>query len=167
MEDMTHESEALQEEKFVIFNLTEKLFAFPQSTIIEIVEVPQLTRFPGLPDACRGISNYRKQKLAVIDLNFIIHKEKTNFTVNTCLLICRVKIHQSEYFVGFLIDSLNEVLRIDVEGEEKIFENDSDFAFSNQFFQYKGERVNILNFDLLMPAEELNALSEKIIKNSL
>lgn len=167
MEDLTNESEALQEEKFVIFNLTEKLFAFPQSTIIEIVEVPQLIRFPGLPDVCRGISNYKKQKIAVIDLNVIIYSEKTRFTVNTCLLICKVKIHLTDCLIGFLVDSLNEVCRIDPEGEEKIFEDDSDFAFSNEFFYYRGERVNILNYDTILPAEELSALSEKIIKNSL
>ena len=74
----------------------------------EINRMSQVTKVPNAPDFVNGVINLRGRVIPVIDLRLKFGMQKKEPDRNTRIIVMEV----SGKTVGFIVDSVNEVLRI-------------------------------------------------------
>lgn len=115
-EERRLENTAVEDEQFVIFQMGREEFGVPIETVQEIVRLPdKIARIPRAPDFVEGVMNLRGAVLPIIDqrkrfgLPAAERHERQRILVYT--LACGK--------VGFIVDSVSEVLRIRQSAIEK------------------------------------------------
>ncbi len=99
---------------YLSFKLSDEFFAIQVMRIIEILEVPKITKVPQSPDFLVGVINLRGAVLPVIDSRLKFGMSKTDYTINTCILVLKIEVDEEEVFVGALVDSVSEVFDIEL-----------------------------------------------------
>jgi len=95
-------------QKWVLFVLADERYAFPVSTVQEIVRAPSITRVPDAPPTVIGITNVRGRVLAVVDLRLRVGVS-TRCAVDDCRLLVVVARGRQ---VGLLVDSVVRVFDV-------------------------------------------------------
>jgi purine-binding chemotaxis protein CheW len=161
-ETMEHNSEIEEgiedEEQFVVFELDNQEYAVPISSVQEIVRVPEeLTHVPKTPDFVEGVINLRGSVLPVIELRkrFDLNKlERDDHQRIIVFIIDNVS-------VGFIVDSVREVLKIQKSMIQKSPELSDDQArlFSRVANLAKENRIiQIIEPNELLKKEEISKL---------
>lgn len=99
----------LQADKYLTFVIDKQYYAFPIKDIIEIIEVQSITPVPEFPTYAKGIINLRGRIIPIIDVRLRFRKEEADYTERTCIIV--VSILEKE--VGFIVDTVDEVIDID------------------------------------------------------
>ena len=115
---MKHQTEDFQKvsdpvRSYLSFKLGEEFFSIPVMKVLEILEVPKITRVPHSPDYLKGVINLRGAVLPVIDTRVKFGMSATNFTINTSILVLTVQHDDDILTVGVLVDSVVEVFEIE------------------------------------------------------
>ncbi len=97
---------------FLSFLLGEETFAIHVGQVLNILEMVKITEVPRTPDYMKGIINLRGEVLPVIDTRMKFGMTPTEYTKNTCILVCEVEVNHEMIKVGALVDSVVEVLEI-------------------------------------------------------
>jgi purine-binding chemotaxis protein CheW len=100
-------SELLQ---LISFELDSEQFGIDIKVVQEIIRLMQITKVPNSPDFVEGMINIRGRVIPVIDLRNrmgMLRKEHDN---NTRIIVVELKGKTT----GFIVDGVNEVLRIPV-----------------------------------------------------
>ncbi|MDJ1493146.1 chemotaxis protein CheW [Cytophagaceae bacterium DM2B3-1] len=147
---------------YLSFRLEEETFAVNVVKVIEILEVPYITRVPHTPDYISGIINLRGSVLPVIDTRIRFGLPPTDFTVNTCIVVLQVTIDNQSIVLGALVDSVQEVLQI-TNGQIKPppslgSKYRSEFLLG--LVKTEEHFVMLLDMDQVFSAEELTAVSQ-------
>ena len=110
VEEKKENEETLEEEEqFVIFKLDEQEYAVPIESVQEIVRVPEeLTRVPKTPDFVEGVINLRGNVLPVIDLRKKFDLREKQRDEHQRIMVFVI----DNLSVGFIVDSVSEVLKI-------------------------------------------------------
>jgi purine-binding chemotaxis protein CheW len=155
------ESEEIkEEEQFVIFDLDEQEYAVSIESVQEIVRVPEeLTHIPKTPDFVEGVINLRGNVLPVIDLRkrFDIHEKQRD--EHQRIMVFNI----DNVSVGFIVDSVSEVLKIPESAIQKSPELSSEQAhlFSRVAnLEKQGRIIQIIEPSELLNREELKELEE-------
>lgn len=98
---------------FLSFKLDTELFAIPVMDVIEIVEVPPITKIPQSPEFLKGVINLRGAVLPIIDARVKFGFPSTEPTVNTCIIVLEVEINEEAIYVGALVDAVLGVFEMD------------------------------------------------------
>jgi len=98
---------------FLSFKLDKELFAIPVMKVMEIVEVPTITKIPQAPEFMKGVINLRGTVLPVIDTHIKFGMTPLELTVNTCIVVLKVEIDEESVHVGALVDSVLGVFEMD------------------------------------------------------
>ncbi|NQZ21864.1 MAG: chemotaxis protein CheW [Colwellia sp.] len=98
--------------QFLTFQQNTEVFGIDIRRIKEVLEIRDITPLPRSSEFMRGVINLRGQVVPVIDLKLKFGFEKTEFTVDTCIIILELKIEGDICFFGVLADSVNEVIDI-------------------------------------------------------
>jgi purine-binding chemotaxis protein CheW len=98
---------------FLSFKLADEHFAIEVNKIMEILEVPRITKVPQTPDFLKGVVNLRGGVLPVIDTRTKFGMVAVDFTVNTCILVLSIDINDESILVGALVDSVSEVFEME------------------------------------------------------
>lgn len=108
----TEEEEVdLQQTKYLTFIVDRQYYAFPIKDIIEIIEVQDITFVPEAPEYVKGVINVRGRIIPVIDVRIRFRREEAKYTERTCIVIVNI----SDVEIGFVVDTVDEV--IDLEDE--------------------------------------------------
>lgn len=127
--------------KVMTFYVGEQVYGVEINDVTEIIEVPQITWVPSLPDYIKGIINVRSKVVPVIDIRLRFGKEEIPYTSRTCTII----LSRDDISVGVIVDSVADV--------EDIFANDitatpdNRSVNTNAFIQYmirSGENVKLI-----------------------
>ncbi len=127
--------------KVMTFYVGEQIYGVEINDVVEIIEVPQITWVPSLPDYIKGIINVRSKVVPVIDIRLRFGKEEIPYTSRTCTII----LSRDDISVGVIVDSVADV--------EDIFSNDitatpdNRSVNTNAFIQYmirSGENVKLI-----------------------
>lgn len=127
--------------KVMTFYVGEQIYGVEINDVTEIIEVPQITWVPSLPDYIKGIINVRSKVVPVIDIRLRFGKEEIPYTSRTCTII----LSRDDISVGVIVDSVADV--------EDIFANDitatpdNRSVNTNAFIQYmirSGENVKLI-----------------------
>lgn len=92
---------------YITFNLSEKVYAIPAETIIEIVQLPALTLLEKVPDYIVGLLNLRGDIISVIDLSMILGFHRKIYSTECQILI----LNANNKKVGIIIDSVKDVMQ--------------------------------------------------------
>jgi purine-binding chemotaxis protein CheW len=107
----TNNSESRGKEilQFVTFTLTNELFGVDILDVQEINRMVNITRVPNLPSYVEGIINLRGRVIPVIDLRKRLDYDIKKFDKETRIIVVEIE----NKVLGFIVDSVNEVIRID------------------------------------------------------
>lgn len=100
-------------DSYLSFRLGHESFAVKVSKVIEILEVPHITKVPKSPAFMRGVLNLRGTVLPVIDTRLKFNLKETEDTVNTCIIVFSINFGAEVMMVGALVDAVQEVFEMD------------------------------------------------------
>lgn len=106
MEKKLHDSEELLQ--LVSFNIENEEYGIDILRVEEIIRIISITKIPNAPDFIEGVINLRGKVIPVIDLRTRLKRTKKSHDNNTRVIVVEV----SGMTVGFIVDSVKEVLRI-------------------------------------------------------
>jgi purine-binding chemotaxis protein CheW len=105
MSDTDKNVEVLDREKYLIFTILGKLYAFPSRIIGEIALFDTVYCLPLLPEYVLGIINRYSVPYALIDIGLLFQKETTSMTK---VLVLKENINK----IAFLIDDVVDIADI-------------------------------------------------------
>lgn len=114
--------------QLVSFRVGEEEFGLDILRVQEIIRSQQLTRVPNLPDFIEGVINLRGKVIPVIGLRKRLGLHKTDTDKKTRIVVVDVK----GQILGFVVDSVSEVLRIHtdtVEPTPRLGKIERDYIF--------------------------------------
>lgn len=104
------DSIVLDEIQFVAFVLGDEEFGIDIVKVKEIIKVPFITRVPNTSPEIQGVINVRGEIIEVVNLCKIFKLPEKENDDNTKIL--EVEHTQDTTTVGFLVDSVSEVMRV-------------------------------------------------------
>ncbi len=146
--------------QYLTYKLGEEVFAFDIAKVREVLDFTTATRVPKMPDFMRGVINLRGSVVPVVDLRLKFGMQKTDKTVDTCVIITEVNVDGERTTLGALADSVQEVMDLDpgqIEPAPRIGTGlDTEFI---KGMGIHGERfIIILDIDRIFSAGELAAV---------
>lgn len=94
--------------QLVSFKIGEEEFGVDILKVQEINRMDQITRVPNAPDYVSGVMNLRGKVIPIIDLRKRFRLPKKERDKDTRIIVVELRSR----VVGFLVDAVNEVLRI-------------------------------------------------------
>ncbi len=146
--------------QYLTFKLEDEVYATTISQVREVLEYSKVTKVPRTPDYMRGVINLRGRVVPVLDLKLRFGMNRTEQTVNTCVIIVEVDMDGETMIIGALADSVQEVIELDaslIEPPPKI-----GTKLNTDFIRGMGKRddkfIIILDIDRVFSAENLGAV---------
>ena len=100
-------------DSYLSFRLGHESFAVRVSKVIEILEVPHITKVPKSPTFMRGVINLRGTVLPVVDTRLKFSMKEAADSVNTCIVVFSINFELEVMMVGALVDEVQEVFEMD------------------------------------------------------
>jgi len=152
-------SSTLQTEQLqlVSFSVGEELFAVDILSVQEINRMLELTKVPQSPEGIEGIINLRGRIIPVLDLRIHFHLTASELDEQSRIIVVEVLGNT----IGFIVDSVHEVLRIDrsiVEPTPQMTTS-IDASYVAGVAKLDGELLILLDLDQLLSVESLNKIS--------
>lgn len=97
------------EQKYLTFWTDQELFGIPISDVVQIISIQDITPLPDFPKYAKGVINLRGNIIPVIDIRIRFGKPEIPYSENTCIIVTRIE----ETYIGFIVDSVDEVTDID------------------------------------------------------
>lgn len=107
-QDTIEKTKSDGELQLVIFNTGKEDFGIEIMNVQEIIRMTNITKVPQSPDYIRGIINLRGRIIVVINLNVVMGMESREQDENTRIIVTSI----NDTVVGFVVDSVSEVLRL-------------------------------------------------------
>ena len=104
--------------QYLTFRLGDELFALDIAMVREVLDVAAITRIPRMPGFMLGVINLRGNAVPVVDLRRTFGLERTEQTVNTCIIIAEIAMDGEATVLGALADSVREVIELHADGIE-------------------------------------------------
>lgn len=148
--------------QYLTFKLADEVFAFDVAKVREILELVSLTKVPQTPDYMCGVINLRGSVVPVIDLRLNFGMQRTDKTVNTCIIVVEVRLEGETIVLGVLADSVQEVVEMEPDNIEPPPQLGS--KLNTQFIKGMGKIdknfVMILDIDKVFSSDQLSELQE-------
>jgi purine-binding chemotaxis protein CheW len=147
---------------YLTFKLGDEIFAAHVSKVLNILEVPKITKVPKSPDYMMGAINLRGNILPVIDTRIKFGMPTTEISTNTCILVLDINIEDEPVQVGAIVDAVQEVLEFD----EKVLLPPPSVGsrykseFIENVVQNNDEFIMVLNMDLIFSVDELSSITQ-------
>ena len=156
LKEMVKKEEKLEKEvttvteeiQLVTFRLAEVDFAIPIEDVQEINRVESITSVPRAPYFVEGVMNLRGNVIPVIDLRKRFEMEFRPYDETTKVIIVKLQ----EKLVGFVVDSVSEVLRVpkdSLETPPEIIAENIDTRFIKAICKLEEKDKIILVIDIL------------------
>jgi len=150
--------------QYLTFKLEEEVFALDISKVREVLDFTDVTKVPETPDFMLGVINLRGSVVPVVDMRLKFGMDRTEKTVNTCIIIVEIEIDGETTILGALADSVQEVMDLDpdqIEPPPRI-----GTRLKTKFIKGMGKRDNqfiiMLDIDKVFSSEDLAAAQDMI-----
>lgn len=97
---------------YLSFRIGHETFAVNVAQVLEILQVPQITKVPRSPSFMRGLINLRGNVLPVVDSRIKFGLETVADSINTSIIILSLSKEREEIKVGVLVDAVEEVFEL-------------------------------------------------------
>ncbi len=154
-------SEVSISNQFVTFKIENELYAIDVFKIREILEVPEITKVPGMPAMIRGVINIRGSVVPVLDMKMKFGQDRTEQNQDTAVIVTEISNNDGTVQIGIMVDSAREVITLDPENIEEpprlgIF---IDNKYLSGMGKINEEFVIILNIDKILSENELSQVA--------
>ena len=99
----------METNQYLTFKLDGEIFALGIDKVREVLDFVSVTKVPQTPAFMRGVINLRGNVVPVVDMRLKFGMEKTEKTVNTCIIIAEITMDGDTTILGALADSVQEV----------------------------------------------------------
>lgn len=160
--NLVNEEKSSRQIQLVGFRIENEDFGIDISKVQEINRMVEITKIPQSAEFVEGVINLRGKIIPVIDL-----KRRFGFTKSTTRTKENriVVIEASGNTVGFIVDEVNEVLRIkedSIEPTPELVNSNVDIRYIQGVAQVEENLLIVLNTDLIFSKEEQISLSEVV-----
>jgi purine-binding chemotaxis protein CheW len=147
---------------FLTFRLGDELFAASVTKVIEILEIPKITRVPRSPEFIRGVVNLRGNVLSVVDSRIKFGLPAVDDTINTCIVVINVNVDGQNLTMGLIVDAVKEVMEIEDGQVQAVPEIGSKYKseFIEGMVKSDEQFIMILNVDQLFSESDASLLNE-------
>lgn len=142
--------------QLVTFYLCEEEFAVDILNIQGINKMVQVTKVPNSPDFVEGIINLRGQVIPLIDLRKRLGMQHKAYDKSTRFIVVEI----FKIVIGFIVDSVNEVLRIErniTEPPPSVVGSDTN-EFITGIAKLDDRLITLLALDRILSKDEKTAL---------
>ena len=91
--------------KILSFFADNKFYAFLITDVTDIIEIPEITYVPTLPEYIKGIMNHRGKAIPVIDFALRMSLPAPVYTERSCVIVVEIGSHQA----GIMVDRVSDV----------------------------------------------------------
>lgn len=150
----------LQSNKYLTFLIEKQYYAFPIRDVIEIIEVQEITPVPEFPDYAKGIINLRGRIIPIIDVRLRFHKKEEVYNERTCIIVVNI----SGLDIGFIVDTVDEVLDIEdenISAAPKI-STDRSTKYITGVGKVENRIVLLLDANKMLSEDEISELSSQV-----
>ena len=151
--------------QYLTFKLADETFTLDVAKVREILEMVPITKVPQTPDYMRGVINLRGSVVPVIDLRLNFGMERTEQTINTCIIVVEVNLDTELIVLGVLADSVQEVVEMEpqyIEPPPKLGTK-LNMEFIKGMGKIDDDFVMILDIDKVFSSNQLVDLQEAAI----
>jgi purine-binding chemotaxis protein CheW len=160
------EKGSIEFNQYLTFTLDDEVFGLAIDKVREVLDFTTVTRVPQTPPYMRGVINLRGSVVPVIDLNLKFGMNKTEKTVNTCIIIAEIEMDGEVTVLGALADSVQEVVELEPEQIEPAPKIGT--KLNTAFIKGMGKKddvfIILLDIDKVFSLEEL-AVVQKVEVN--
>lgn len=103
--------------QFIVINIGEEQYGIDIKYIDNIVRMQSITRVPKVPAYLKGVINLRGEVIPVMSLRLKMDLEEDEITKDTRIIIIKLNQHEP---IGIVVDSVREVVNIDMSMIEKV-----------------------------------------------
>jgi len=143
--------------QLVTFNISNEEFGIEILKVQEIIRLMEITRVPRAPDFVEGVINLRGKVIPIVDLRRKFGMAAHPHDSQTRIVV----VDLSGTIVGFIVDSVSEVLRIDsstVEPPPQIVSG-VDSEYISGVGKLDDRLLILIDLDKLLSREEQQGLS--------
>ncbi len=108
-EDISNISE--MDGKYLTFLTEGQFFGIPIADVVQIVGMQEITPMPEFPEYVKGIIHLRGAMIPVIDVRLRFNKPAIAYNERTCIVVTNIQ----ESLIGFIVDEVDEVVKIEAE----------------------------------------------------
>lgn len=144
-------------QQIVGFRVGKEYFGVPISIVHEIVRMMEITAVPDAPPFIEGVINLRGKIIPIVDLRKRF-AEGIEQNRRNRILVAELDGHN----VGLVVDSANEVLKMDpelIEPPPNIFEQ-GEMNYVTGVGKLDGKLVILIDLAKIMQGGELNSISQ-------
>ncbi len=148
--------------QYLTFKLLDENFAVDVAKVREILDYTPATKVPGTPDYMRGVINVRGNVVPVLDMRLKFGLDKTDRTVDTCIVVMEIAVDGDTAVLGALVDSVQEVFEIDpgqIEPPPRIGTRWRT-EFIKGIGKRNGELIIILDIDRIFASDEVTRIHD-------
>lgn len=101
--------------QFLTFKLADGIYALDIAKVREVLDFTTVTKVPAMPTFLCGVTNLRGSVVPVVDLRTRFGLDRTERTVNTCIIIAEATVDGDRLVLGALADAVQEVVDLGPE----------------------------------------------------
>lgn len=147
--EINDSSEILQ---LVSFTIGREEFGVDIVNVQEIIRMISVTKIPGSPAFLEGVMNLRGRVIPVVNLRIKMNLDKAEFDRDTRVIVVELKGRTT----GFIVDAVNEVLRIPASITEKTGDITSgiDQEYITSIAKLEDRLLILLNLEKVLQYED-------------
>lgn len=147
-------------QSYLSFSLEDELFALGVNRVIEILEVPKITKIPRAPEYMTGVINLRGSVLPLVDTRIKFGMSPVEYTVNTCIVVMEITIEGESVRLGAIVDAVLEVLEVDESIVQSSPSIDAKYKleFIKGMIHIQEEFIMLLNIDEVFSLENIEQI---------
>jgi purine-binding chemotaxis protein CheW len=159
----------IHREKYLTFNLAGEQYGLEILKVREIIGLMVITTVPQTPDFVRGVVNLRGKVIPIIDLRTKFGIETIEDTEQTCIIVVDFMEDQNSIQMGIIVDSVSEVLDIDVNDidDPPRFSNAVSTSFIKGIAKTKDGVKILLEIEDVLTTDEIQGLPETAADEAL
>ena len=153
----TQQNQGTEQLQLVSFTVGEELFAVDILRVQEINRMMALTKVPQSPPGVEGVINLRGRIIPVLDLRVQFGFNADEHSEHTRIVVIEVSGH----IIGFIVDSVREVMRIDssiVEPNPQMGTS-IDSSYVSGVAKLDDQLLILLELENLLSAESLGSIA--------
>ena len=149
---------------YLTFKLGDELFAANVGKVLEILEIPRITKVPRSPGFMRGVINLRGSVLPVIDTRTKFGLPQEEDTINSCIIVLDVEMEGQSIIIGSVVDAVQEVMEIEENQIQPAPSVGSKYKteFIEGMVKVQDQFIMMLNLDKVFSSSEVSILQDLV-----
>ena len=148
--------------QYIGFQLGGEEYSIPILKVLEIINVPGMTRLPHTPEYIEGVANLRGNVVPIVNIKKLVKLDSASGGGDKVIVLSNGKVT-----FGILVDGITGVIGIEdssIEPPDRLLNGSSDRIVG--VAKYKKRLIVLLDTKKLLPTDDLDMFDENIVSVS-